>query len=73
MKIFPIKNEQNVLYFSSIYSLKFVKSEIVPLWLKNRNQRIHMGGLIWGAYTRGGGGGGGLQVEIYRVPQDREG
>ena len=30
---------------------KFVP-EIVPLWLKNRNQRVHMGGLI----RRGGGG-----------------
>ena len=30
---------------------KFVP-EIVPLWLKNRNQRVHTGGLIRGeAYT----------------------
>ena len=32
---------------------KFVP-EIVPLWLKNRNQRVHMGGLMHGgAYMRG--------------------
>ena len=26
--------------------------EIVPLWLKNRNQRIHMGGLMRGCWCR---------------------
>ena len=39
-----------------VYLLIKVKKvpEIVPLWLKNRNQRVHMGGLMsegGGAYT----------------------
>ena len=33
---------------------KFVP-EIVPLWLKNRNQFVHTGGLMpWGTYMRRG-------------------
>ena len=38
-----------------MFSLKKVISEIIPLWLKNQDQCVDMGG--------GGGGGGGLCVE----------
>ena len=52
-----LENEENV---SSVYPLKKVVHEIVPLWLRNRNQRVHiiyMGGLMrWeGALHEGGG------------------
>ena len=31
--------------------------DIVPLWLKNRNQRVHTGGLMRGGLHDGGGRG----------------
>ena len=37
-----------------IYQSKIVP-EIVPLWLKNRDQRVHTGGIMRrGVYMRGG-------------------
>ena len=44
---FYLKNEEDVLYYLSVYSLKKFVPEIVPLWLKNWNQC---------AYSRGGEG-----------------
>ena len=41
------------------YQKKFVP-EIVPLWLKNRNQHVHMGTLM-----RWGGGGAYARVGLY--------
>ena len=51
-----LKNEENVSYYSSIYSLKKFVRKIILLWLKKRNQRVHTGELIYGglyerAYT----------------------
>ena len=45
---FYLENEGNVSYYLSIYSLKKICTEIVPLWPKNRNQRFHTGGLMRG-------------------------
>ena len=42
-----------LIHYSSMFSLKKFISEIVPLWLKNRNQCVKIGG-------RGGGEGEGL-------------
>ena len=46
---FYLENEENLSYYSSICSFKKFVPEIVPLWLKNRNQRVHT------AYARVGG------------------
>ena len=50
-----MKNEENVLYYSSVHSFKkILYLEIVPLWFKNRNERVHIGQLM---RSRGGGEG----------------
>ena len=50
-----LKNEENVSYYSSISSLKKI-IQMVPLWLKNGNQRVDIqGDLCAEGLIRGGG------------------
>ena len=61
-----LKNEESVSYYSSVCSFKKIVSEIVPLWLKNRNQRVHTVGLM-----RARWGGGGLIRGVTGVLRER--
>ena len=63
-----LKNEESVSYYSSVCSFKKnIVPEIVPLWLKNRNQRVHTVGLMRARW--GGGGGRGREGLIRGVTE----
>ena len=65
IKKFPRGDGQawnRLIHYSSMFSLKKFISEIVPLWLKNRNQWI-LGGGVGGTYAWSGLYEGGLYME----------
>ena len=63
MKIFTWKNEENVLYYSSIYSLNKICT-LNRTFLAQKSESTHSFGK---AYAHGGGGGGGVTKVLRKM------